>query len=191
MFSAWREARRQKRVAHALYGAVVAQSRNTHFHTHWGVPDSLDGRFDVIVLHLVLVIREMQSERRGKSALAQHLFDAALAEIDAGLREAGVGDTIVPKKLAKMSRVFYGRARAYERDFASNDVLRNLTQTFQRNLMPDCEEIAAEHYNPIAAYALAQEAHLKGLADQDLENSGKLFQPVSSHINAIEEHGHG
>lgn len=183
MFSVWRKARSRRALAHGLYGAVVAQSRQDMFHVEWGVPDTLDGRFEMLVLHLVLAIREMRRTGRDSSELAQTLFDTALDEIAAGLREAGVGDTIVPKKLAKMSRVFYGRAKAYERDFAADDPLPVLEQTFIRNLGPDeGEEVTMPMVDAkaLAAYAQAQEKHLETLEKDELMQPEKLFAPVAA-----------
>src|SRR5882724_9487190 len=79
----------------ALYGAIVAQARLPVFYAGFGVPDTIEGRFDMVVLHLVLVLRRLRQGPRS-AALAQGLFDAFCRDMDHNLRELGVGDLSVP-----------------------------------------------------------------------------------------------
>ena len=78
--------------AHDLYDTIVAQSRLPAFYQAGGVPDSVDGRFDLIVLHAVLVTRRLGGAGEPGKALAQELFDLMFADMDRSLREMGVGD---------------------------------------------------------------------------------------------------
>jgi len=82
-----------------LYGAIVAQSRRAAFYIGYGVPDTIEGRFDLIVLHVVLLLARL--DRGGPSArdLGQNLFDLFCRDLDANLREMGVGDLAVPKRM--------------------------------------------------------------------------------------------
>lgn len=98
----------------ALYGLIVAQARRPVFYTSFGVPDTMDGRFDMIVLHLFLVIRRLRGAAPVFRALSQGLFDAFCADMDANLRELGVSDTRVPKRMRGFGEAFYGRAAAYD-----------------------------------------------------------------------------
>jgi hypothetical protein len=96
-----------------LYGAIVAQSRRAAFYTSYGVPDTMDGRFDLIVLHIVLLLARL--DRGGPSArdIGQNLFDRFCRDLDANLREMGVGDLAVPKRMRQFGEAFYGRQTAY------------------------------------------------------------------------------
>jgi len=96
-----------------LYGAIVAQSRRAAFYTGYGVPDTIDGRFDLIVLHIVLLLSHL--DRAGASArgIGQNLFDRFCRDLDANLREMGVGDLAVPKRMREFGEAFYGRQAAY------------------------------------------------------------------------------
>jgi len=96
-----------------LYGAIVAQSRRAAFYTGYGVPDTMDGRFDLIVLHIVLLLSRL--DRAGASArgIGQNLFDRFCRDLDANLREMGVGDLAVPKRMREFGEAFYGRQAAY------------------------------------------------------------------------------
>jgi len=109
--------RSQARIIAALYGAVVAQARCASFYTDYGVPDTVEGRFDLIVLHLVLLLRrlgqESGQETALRSSLGQDLFDEFCRDLDANLREMGVGDLAVPKRMQRFGEAFYGRQSAY------------------------------------------------------------------------------
>jgi len=97
----------------AIYGMIVAQARLPHFYAVEGVPDTVNGRFDMVVLHLWLVLRRLR-ELSGH-ALAQGLFDHFCGDMDANLREMGESDTGVPRKMRAFAGAFYGRAQAYDR----------------------------------------------------------------------------
>lgn len=98
----------------ALYNQIVAQARQPVFYSQLAVPDSLDGRFDMIVLHAILVMRRLGQIGEEGRKLSQSLFDLLFADMDSSLREIGVGDLSVGKKVKAMGQAFYGRAEAYE-----------------------------------------------------------------------------
>ena len=95
--------------AAGLYGAVVAQARQVVFYRDLGVPDTVDGRFELIVLHMVLLLRRLNREGDDGAALRQALFDVLLDDMDRSLREMGVGDLGVGRRVKAMGKAFYGR----------------------------------------------------------------------------------
>jgi cytochrome b pre-mRNA-processing protein 3 len=97
----------------ALYGMIVAQARSPGFYAAYGVPDSVDGRFDMIVLHMVLVMRRLAAATGERLSFSQGLFDQFCLDLDDNLREMGVGDLAVPKKMRRLGGAFYGRQTAY------------------------------------------------------------------------------
>src|ERR1043165_7542806 len=101
----------------ALYGAIVTQARDPRFYESYGVPDSVLGRFDLIVLHLALVLRRLRAGD-GLHTVAQGLFDAFCRDMDHNLREMGVSDRGVPHQMRRLGEAFYGRAQAYDRALA-------------------------------------------------------------------------
>src|ERR687894_173794 len=106
-----------------LYSAAVAAARDPWFFEEpIGVPDTLDGRFDLIGLHVGLLIRRLHPDPdpRGAEA-AQAVFDAMFADMDVNLREMGVGDMSVGKRVKRMWEAFHGRARAYEAALDAGD----------------------------------------------------------------------
>jgi cytochrome b pre-mRNA-processing protein 3 len=95
-----------------LYGAIVAQARRPAFFRGYGVPDTVPGRFDLIVLHLVLVLERLGRGDAGRG-IGQELFDVFCRDLDGNLREMGVGDLAVPKRMREFGEAFYGRQSAY------------------------------------------------------------------------------
>lgn len=102
-----------ERAAFQLYGSAVAAARAPYLYTALGIPDTLDGRFDAIVLHVYLVIRRLDGEPDPAPALAQAVFDAMFLDMDINLREMGVGDLSVGKRNRAMWEAFHGRSAAY------------------------------------------------------------------------------
>jgi cytochrome b pre-mRNA-processing protein 3 len=99
----------------ALYGMIVAQARTPAFYRDYGVPDTVEGRLDMLVLHVVLLLRGLAP------LLGQQLFDRFCQDIDDNFREMGIGDLAVPKEMRKVAEAFYGRAQAYETALAAGD----------------------------------------------------------------------
>lgn len=93
---------------YAVYSAIVAQSRREKFYADWGVPDTLTGRFDMISLHAALVFRRLRTDEKATKAFAQSVFDCFFKDMDRSLREMGVGDLSVGKRIEKMGSLFYG-----------------------------------------------------------------------------------
>ncbi len=101
------------------YRRIVAQARQPALYSDLGVPDSADGRFEMLALHLFLVLHRLKSERDDPAcaALAQELMDHMMADMDANLREMGAGDLGVGRRVKRMAKAFYGRIAVYEAGF--------------------------------------------------------------------------
>ena len=104
---------RHERTGFELYGAAVAAAREPFLYTGLGVPDTLDGRFDMVALHTFLLIQRLKREPSPGPALAQAVFDAMFSDMDINLREMGVSDLSVGKRVKVMWEAFHGRANAY------------------------------------------------------------------------------
>ncbi|GHD47602.1 ubiquinol-cytochrome c chaperone [Thalassobaculum fulvum] len=104
--------RRQQRPAEAVYEAVVRQARHPVFYTEYGVVDGFEERFDMLVLHVHLVVRRLAEG--GAADRAQEVFDALFFDMDRTLRAIGVGDMSVGKRVKDMIRAYYGRTASYE-----------------------------------------------------------------------------
>ena len=118
--------------AAALYAAIVTQSRLPVFFIDFGVPDTLDGRFDMVVMHTFLVLSRLKQEGEDGKGLAQGVFDEMFEDMDRGLRHLGSSDVRVGKRIKAMAQAFYGRAQAYEEGLARDD--NALAQAVRRNV---------------------------------------------------------
>ncbi|MCB1680664.1 MAG: hypothetical protein H6858_00265 [Rhodospirillales bacterium] len=105
--------KRDQLAGDALYKAVIRQSRLPDFFLRYEVPDTLDGRFDILMIHLYILFYRLRSHSRYKD-LSQYIFDRTFKDMEKGLREAGVGDVGIPKKMKTMMQAFNGRMNAYK-----------------------------------------------------------------------------
>jgi len=103
-----------------LYGTIVAQARLPIFYTDYGVPDTVEGRFEMLVLHQALAARRIARET-ATSQLGPVLFDRFCRDLDHNLREMGVGDLTVPKRMRVFGEAYFGRARAYDQALSARD----------------------------------------------------------------------
>ncbi len=99
---------------YALYGALVAQARSPQFYLHASVPDTAEGRFEMVALHAFLVLRRLRAGGEEGKALGQKVFDILFDDMDQTLREMGVGDLSVGKKIKALASSFYGRINVYD-----------------------------------------------------------------------------
>ena len=143
--------------AEHAYGVVVAQSRRPEFFAALGVPDTLDGRFEVICLHAFLYLQRLKGEKGPAASFSQQFFDTMFADFDRSLREIGVGDLSVGRQINRMAEAFYGRVRAYEEALAQDDVA--LTAALSRNLYGTASA-TAEQLTRVAGYVRREVASL-------------------------------
>ncbi|MGE0096444.1 MAG: ubiquinol-cytochrome C chaperone family protein [Alphaproteobacteria bacterium] len=109
-----RRRRDDERKAEALYHQIVQQARKPEFYLAGGVPDTVAGRFDLIALHAFLAMRRLKAAKQQGAGIAQALFDIMFADMDRNLREMGIGDLGVGRRVKAMAKGFYGRVHAYE-----------------------------------------------------------------------------
>lgn len=174
------------------YVSIVKQARRPELYAPGCAPDNFDGRFDMMALHVHLVLRRMRALGMGRSEVGQDLFDMFFKDMDQAMREAGVGDMGVGKKVQKMVEAFYGRATAYDGvldaqgDNAQGDNgpgenasidISDIYDILSRNLYPDAAISPQQEagLRALTAYALALEAHLAGLTLDDIL-SGQGFK---------------
>jgi len=149
----------------ALYGAIVAQARSPSFYAAFGVADTVEGRFDLLVLHLVLVLRRLAGAGDRGAGLGQRLFDAFCRDLDGNLREMGVGDLAVPKRMRRFGEAFYGRQAAYLAALAAEDP-RDFEKALARNILQ--AEGIDHRATGLARYARAAAGRLDAKDDVDL-----------------------
>lgn len=158
--------------AYRLYDQVVSQSRQPVFYASFGVPDTLQGRFEVLVLHMFLVVRRLRQAGAGGEALAQDLFDVMFANMDENLRGIGIGDLGVGRRVKKLARGFYGRSKAYEA--ALDGEAGSLAEALRRNLYAG-REVEQAAILAMVDYVQAQAARLGALPAAIFATDGVQF----------------
>jgi cytochrome b pre-mRNA-processing protein 3 len=171
--------KRWERTGFALYTEAVRAARDPYFYAELGVPDTMDGRFDMIGLFVFLLIDRLHKEGRSGAELAQAVFDAMFLDMDMTLRELGVGDMAVGRRVKAMWEALNGRSRAYEGPLASGDV-SGLAEALARNVWRGAAPGA--HAAALADIALRQRRCLAGqnLAELVAGKVGFLPAPVAA-----------
>jgi cytochrome b pre-mRNA-processing protein 3 len=159
-----------RRVAiETLYERIAVAARRPFLFRDLGIPDTVEGRFEVLTLHVVLVLRRLRQLPTPADAIAQDLVDAFFRHLDGSLRELGVGDLGVPKRMKRLGEAFNGRSRAYDRDLdAAEDAA--LARTLARNVLG-----TDEPGHDLASYARNAEAELAGIGLDTILSEGPRF----------------
>ncbi|MBV9965617.1 MAG: ubiquinol-cytochrome C chaperone, partial [Alphaproteobacteria bacterium] len=110
-----------QKAAELAYCRIIEQARQPVFFAEIGVPDTIDGRFELICLHAFLFLHRLKGETARAAELGQRVFDAMFADFDRSLREMGTGDLSVGRQVKRMAQAFYGRIDAYERGLTAGD----------------------------------------------------------------------
>ena len=145
----------------ALYARAVEQSRNPALYADLGAPDTVEGRFEIYSLHVVLLLDRLRGpDANGGEAVgevSQALFDTYVEALDNALREMGVGDLAVGRKMRKLGEAFYGRAKSYEAAFAALPDEAPMQALIARTVYAEADTTPATR---LTAYVLTQRAAL-------------------------------
>ncbi len=181
----WLDARRQRQdVATNLYNDLVAHARNPVFYTSYGVPDSELGRFEMICLHAFLLFRRLGKTDNDGRELSQAVHDLMFADIDRTLREQGIGDMGIGKRVKKLARNLYGRIAAYEAGFAAGP--EELREALQRNLYATATASDRE-IEAMAAYIVDAIEALDGQPAPDVMAGQVSFPAVAADARSVNE----
>lgn len=156
----------------ALFARIAEASRQPELYLAGGVPDSFEGRFESLTLHVFLVLRRLRELPAPAADLAQELVDACFAYLELGFRNGGISDIAVPKRMKKIGQMFYGRVRAYEAALETQQPA-DLVEALRRNASP--HQTSDEGAILLAAYARRAQAHLAGLDLDAILRDGALF----------------
>jgi cytochrome b pre-mRNA-processing protein 3 len=156
----------------AIYGMIVTQAREPIFYRDLGVPDTVNGRFDLLLLHLWLLLRRLRVVQ-GATELSQALFDHFCEDMDDNLREMGVGDQTVPKRMRAFGEAFYGRVQAYDQAMEAGG--EALASAICKNIL---NGTGFDQAKRLAAYARASEADLGQTDEAALLCAAFKFPPA-------------
>jgi cytochrome b pre-mRNA-processing protein 3 len=173
IFNLFRKGRRRVVIA-SLYERVATASREPGLYGAVGVPDTLEGRFEALSLHMVLALRALRELPSPADEIGRDLTDAFFRDLDASLREMGVGDTAVPKRMKKLGEAFYGRARVYDAALNAGDE-DAVAAALGRNVMGG--EAPAL---PLARYALAADRDFRTRGLEAILEQGFVFPRPAS-----------
>ncbi len=148
----------------ALYAAAAHQARDATFYASLGVPDTGEGRFELYVLHVALLVRRLKGQGDVAAETSQALFDTFVRSLDDGLREMGVGDLVVGKRMRKLAEAFYGRLRAFDEALGRLPDLSELEGLLGRTVLQAAPaDGAPQNARLIADYVRRAVAHLERL----------------------------
>lgn len=161
----------------ALYAAAAQQARRPAFYRELGAPDTTEGRFELYSLHVALLLLRLKGQNALASETAQNLFDAYVKSLDDALREMGVSDVTVGKKMRKLGAAFYGRMRSYEEAIGGLPDREPLEALLARTVFDGRAEALAA---PLSAYVeraadALQQQPLSGLLE------GRVAWPEALH----------
>lgn len=157
---------RNRTITDALYAEIVAAARQPEFYSDWEVPDTPLGRFEMLSLHMFLFQHRLRGQAGAIGEIAQDLTDDFFTEVEHSLRELGIGDMGVPKRMKKLARMFYGRTTAYADALERGDA-DALAAALARNIRPETGEWPQAA--ALAGYVIAAD---KALAEQNLDAIG-------------------
>ncbi|WP_119422405.1 ubiquinol-cytochrome C chaperone family protein [Desertibaculum subflavum] len=160
--------------AHGLYVALSRQAREPAFYVAGATPDTLAGRFELVLLHAILVVRRLNRAGPQGQALAQVLFDVLFDDMDQALREMGIADLSVAKRVKRLAAAFYGRAKAYEA--ALDRGPEALADALERNLFASAA-VTGEALSYFVGYVAAAEQSLAAQPDAALLAGELRFPP--------------
>lgn len=161
----------QQGVIFSLYNHLVQAARNPSLYKTYKVPDTLDGRFEAIVLHIALYMAAAEEQLEDSPNLIRELVSVFLKDMDRSLREIGIGDLSVGKEVKKMATAFYGRAEAYKKALHGKSQ-KSMAAALKRNLYRD-QNISSAAAAGLTKYALVSFAQLQQLPKKNLK-AGKI-----------------
>ncbi|NQU61224.1 MAG: hypothetical protein HQ512_08855 [Rhodospirillales bacterium] len=164
-----------EKAARKIYISLVEQARQPGFYLFCGVPDTPDGRFDMIMLHAFLVLRRLKRDHDRTADLGQAVFDLMFADMDQNLREMGIGDIGVGLRIKAMASAFYGRISVYDEglDGAQGKLSEALRRNLFRKTEPDSTQVST-----IADYMGREAKRLDKLNVEDLIDGKVVFGPA-------------
>lgn len=165
-------------VAHDLYVKIVNQARRPEFYLEFGVPDTPDGRFDMVLLHAYLLFNRMKGDLDLTSDLSQAVFDLMFADMDQNLREMGLGDIGVSHRIKGMIKAFYGRVTVYDEGVADVEGGK-LEDALKRNLFRKSAPTNGQVSN-MAIYVRQQTTALSTQDNSDIVEGRVIFGHIPS-----------
>lgn len=181
IFGIFKKKNQNQPIVDRQYAALTSAARIPYFYSDLGVPDTVMGRFEMLSVVMILFFRRTSKSASSGQELAQEIVDAFFQDIDHSIRELGIGDQSVPKRMKKLAGMFYGRLETYAAALEKNDV-QALADALRRNIYPqaaDCPDM-----NGLAAWMIAAEASLAGFSEDEIAR-GQAALPAPDALSAV------
>jgi cytochrome b pre-mRNA-processing protein 3 len=185
----WRGRRANRNFIDQFHGRIVAAARRPELYAELRVPDTFDGRFEMVTLHAWLVMRPLLRRQGAAAELAHEVIDSVFRHFDVALREIGYGDVAVAKRLKKMAEAFYGRSKAYDESLGDANPDR-LAGALARNVYCAAEPALAPLAPRLAAWVRAAAAALEATPPEAFAAGAFAFPPLDD-VAAHAEAGRG
>ncbi len=173
IFSLFRKKNQNQTIVDRQYAALTSSARVPFFYSDMGVPDTVMGRFEMLSVVMILFFRRTGRSDGSSRGLAQEIIDAFFQDIDHSIRELGIGDQGVPKRMKKLASMFYGRLEAYSASIDAGDA-DGLAEALRRNIHP--QKDSAPDMLALAHWMLRAEQQLSSLPEDDIAR-GQAFLP--------------
>jgi cytochrome b pre-mRNA-processing protein 3 len=173
IFSLFRKKNQNQTIVDRQYAALTSAARMPAFYSDMGVPDTVMGRFEMLSAVMILFFRRTAKSGSSGQELAQEIIDAFFQDIDHSIRELGIGDQGVPKRMKKLAGMFYGRLEAYAASLEAGDA-GGLAQALRRNIHPEREN--APDMASLARWMLRAEHALAEMPEDDIAR-GQVVLP--------------
>ena len=179
IFGLFRKRNNNQLIVVRQYELLTSTARQPVFYTDYEVPDTVMGRFELLSVVMILFFRRTRSSVTSGQELAQEIVDAFFEDIDYSIRELGIGDNSVPKRMKKLAGMFYGRLESYAAAMDVNDRVA-LAAALRRNIYPKADDAAAS-MTALADWMMMAEAHLAGIAEAEIA-TGSATLPLPAKL---------
>ncbi len=174
IFDVFKVKKNNRQIVDRQYALLTEAARTPQFYLALGVPDTVMGRFEMLSLVMILYFRRTAQSARSGQEVAQEIIDAFFQDIDHSIRELGIGDQSVPKRMKKLAGMFYGRLETYSEALARKHP-EGLAAALKRNIHPEGHD--AQDMDGLAQWALRADAALAEMAE-DAVVTGSVTLPL-------------
>ncbi|NKJ97715.1 ubiquinol-cytochrome C chaperone [Rhizobium leguminosarum bv. viciae] len=174
IFGLFRKKNNNQAIVDRQYAALTAAARMPEIYERLNVPDTVMGRFEMLSIAMILFFRRTRVSATSGQEIAQEIVDAFFQDIDYSIRELGIGDNSVPKRMKKLAGMFYGRLEAYSKAMDIGDA-EALAVALQRNIYP--ETSAPADMTGLAGWMMAAESHLSAVPEEVI-TTGSVTLPA-------------
>jgi cytochrome b pre-mRNA-processing protein 3 len=174
IFRLFRKKNHNRAIVDRQYAALTSTARNPVFYSDLDVPDTVMGRFEMLSIVMILFFRRTAKSDASGQELAQEIVDAFFQDIDHSIRELGIGDQSVPKRMKRLAGMFYGRLETYAAALEAGDT-EKLADALRRNIYPGMADAPA--MPELADWMIAAEAALAGVSEDEISR-GQAVLPL-------------